>query len=81
LQLEVEAQNLFSTIVIDLFIRLLQFENLQPLLDYMQEWRLSIWETYFFREFRSKDAIRRSKMWEQQVGGIEAFKWVVYRYV
>jgi hypothetical protein len=49
--------------------------------DYIKEWKLSLWETCFFREFRSKDGIRCTKSFDQQVGGKEASKWVLFRYM
>jgi hypothetical protein len=70
----VEAQKPYSTIITNLSIQLLEFEDLPTLSHYIQEWRLSLWETYFFREFKSKDEIQRSKLWEQQISGTKAFK-------
>jgi hypothetical protein len=63
------CKNYFA-IVTDFFIQLLEFEELPSLLNYIQEWKLSFWVTCFFKEFRSKDGIRRSKLWEQQIDGV-----------
>jgi hypothetical protein len=40
----------------------------------------TIWETYFFGEFKTKDGIWRSKYWEQQFGSREVVKRVLYMY-
>jgi len=37
-----------------------------------------LWETIFFHEFKYKGAILKSKIWNQQTSGEEAFKHVVY---
>jgi hypothetical protein len=63
LQLEVEVQKLFVATITNFFIQLLEFEDLLSLLDYIKEWKPSFWETCFFREFKSKDGIWRSKLW------------------
>jgi hypothetical protein len=66
----VEAQKLFVAIVIDFFIRFLKSEYFLSLLDYIHKWNFYLWETCFFKEFRSKDGIRRSKLWEQHIDGV-----------
>jgi hypothetical protein len=52
--------------------------NLFSLSDYIKEWKLTTWETTFFKKFKSKDGIRQSKAWEQQIGGNEALKIIFY---
>jgi len=64
LRLEVEAQKLFVAIVTNFFIQFLEFEDLLSLLDYIKEWKPSFQITCFFREFKSKDGIRKNKLWE-----------------
>lgn len=54
--------------------------NMIYLSSYIQQWRLAIWETCFFQEFKPKDGIRRSKSWEQQSKSKEAVKQVLYKY-
>jgi hypothetical protein len=47
--------------------------------DYIKEWRLTIYETALFREFKSKDGIQRNKVWEQQASEIEAMTIVFFK--
>jgi len=79
MQLEVEAQKLYALIITNLALFVKDTSDLSSLLDYIQEQRLTTWEIAFFKEFKSKDGIRRNKTWEQQISGNEALKRVFNR--
>jgi hypothetical protein len=63
MQLEVKAQKLYALIVTDLALSIGDTNDLSSLLNYINEWKLTIWETTFFKEFKSKDGIQQSKAW------------------
>jgi hypothetical protein len=54
--------------------------NMISLPSYIQQWRLAVWESCFFQEFKPKDGIWKSKYWEQQFGSKEVIKRVLYMY-
>jgi hypothetical protein len=78
MQLKVEVQKLYAWTIMDLALCVGDTNDLFSLSDYINEWRLITWEITFFREFKSKDRIGRSKAWEQQIGGNEALKRILY---
>ncbi len=47
--------------------------------EYIHHWKLEVWETCFSCKFKPKGGICCSKSWEQQYGGKEALKKVIYR--
>ena len=51
--------------------------------DYVDEWRVNLWETAFFREFsvKGKDAIDKNNKPEQQPDFARAARRVLYRYM
>lgn len=53
MELEFEAHKFFVVIVGDFKLELRDTRNLIILLDYIKEWRLTIWEMGFFWEFKS----------------------------
>jgi hypothetical protein len=57
MQLEVKAQKLYALIVTDLALSVRDTNDLSSLLNYINEWKLTIWETAFLKEFKSKDGI------------------------
>ncbi len=59
-----EAQKLFSTIIIDLSLQLGEFSHMLTLSKYIQKWKLALLEMCFFGEVEPKDAIQESKLWE-----------------
>jgi hypothetical protein len=48
--------------------------------EYFWHWKLEVWETWFFLEFKFKDGIRRNKTWEQQSRGKEALRRILYKW-
>ncbi len=81
MQLEVEVQKLHASIITHVALFVGDTCDLFALLDYIKEWRFTTWETTFFREFKSKDGIWQSKVWEQQISGNEALKRVFYTWM
>ncbi len=56
-----------------------QLVKVPSLLDYIQKWRLELWELTFYKEyFKVKGEIIRGKTWELQPRGKEALNHVFY---
>ena len=50
--------------------------------DYVESWKVSCWETTFFKLFKSNDGIMKNKKtFDKQLGGLQAMRRVVYRYI
>ncbi len=81
LQLEIEVLKPFNATILDYFLLVVkEVPNMISLSSYIQQWRLVVWDTFFFQEFKPKDGIRRSKYWEQQSKSKEAVKRMLYKY-
>jgi len=57
MQLEVKGKKLDVSMVKDFGLSVGDTSELLSFLDYIKEWRLTIWEIAFFQEFKSKDGI------------------------
>jgi len=49
--------------------------------DYVESWRVTCWETAFFKLFKSNDGIMKNKTFDKQSGGLQAIRQVVYMYM
>ncbi len=74
-----EAIKLFNSTAKDLNVTIDQLVKVFSLLDYIQNWRLELWDLVFYREFKMKGGITQGKTWEFQIGAKEALKCVLYR--
>ncbi len=63
----------------DLNVTIDQLMKVSSLLDYIQKWKLELWELVFYKEFKVKGGIIRKKMWELQIGAKETLNHVFYR--
>lgn len=73
-QLEVEVKKLYASIINMGLI----WGDANSLPSFSKEWKIIVWETRFFQEFKSNDGIHISKTWEQQLGGNETLKTMLY---
>jgi hypothetical protein len=64
LQLEIEALKLFNATISNFGLIIREVPNMISLGSYIQQWRLVVWDTYFFHKFKLKDGIQRKKSWE-----------------
>jgi hypothetical protein len=69
LQLEANIESTLQSIKYELGLSITHEPRVPSLANYKKDWKLFLWETCFFREFRSKDGIRHTKLFDQQVGG------------
>jgi hypothetical protein len=75
----VEAIKLFDLTIRDFNVTIDQLVKVPSLLEYIQKWKLELWESAFYRKFKVKGGITRGKMWELQIGAKETLKRVLYR--
>jgi hypothetical protein len=75
----VEVIKLFDSTIRDFNVTIDQLVKVLSLLDYIQKWRLELWESAFYQKFKMKGGITQGKMWELQIGVKEALKCVFYR--
>jgi hypothetical protein len=62
----------------NLRVFILEFVTVHSLEDFISHWRLELWESVFFCEFKQKGAIFNNKTLNQQTSGEKALKCVVY---
>jgi hypothetical protein len=74
-----EAIKLFSLSIRDFHVTIEQSMKDSSLIDYIHKWRLELWESLFYKEFKIKGGITRGKTWELQTGTKEALKCVFYK--
>jgi len=48
-------------------------------MNFINHWKLEFWELMFFHEFKFKGGILKNKTWQQQIGGEEALKFVIFK--
>ncbi len=70
---------LFDSTTRDFNVTIDQLMKVPSFLDYIQKWKLELWESTFYREFKFKGGITRGKTWELQTKVKEALKRVLYR--
>jgi hypothetical protein len=75
----VEAKKIYNNIVTNLGVSILGSVKVQSLEDFISHWKLELWESLFFREFKLKGGILKNKTWQQQNGGEEVLKCVIYK--
>jgi hypothetical protein len=84
-QLAKEALALYESTISELNITIkIVPEGAEPLplfADYIESWRVTCWETAFFKLFKSNDGIMKNKTFDKQPGGLQAMRRVVYRYI
>ncbi len=80
LQLEIEELKLFDATILDFSLVIREVLDIIFFSSYIQQWRLAIWETSFFWEFKPKHGIQKNKSLEQQLKSKEDFKQVLYMY-
>lgn len=73
------AKKFFDNTVTDLGVFVLESITTESMEDFINHQRLELWEIIFFHEFKQKGVILKNKTWNQQIGGEEAFKHVVYK--
>lgn len=79
LQLEVEDNNLYKCTIEDLVISLKGGLNVETILEFITRWRLELWETEFFFEFKQERGVQWGKTWELQYGSKKAVMHVMQR--
>jgi hypothetical protein len=57
MQLKVEANKLYNSIIQNLEMSLRKVWKFENILDFLIKWRLELWEIGFFQEFRQKGGI------------------------
>jgi hypothetical protein len=60
--LEVEAKNLHNSIVMDLGVSILKSVKVRSLEDFISHWKLELWESLFFCEFKFKGGTPKNKI-------------------
>ena len=84
-QLGKEALVLNESTIFELNITIkITSETAEPLplfVDYVESWRVTCWETTFFKLFKSNDGIMKNKTFDKQPGGLQAMRRVVYMYI
>ncbi len=75
-----EALKLYDSMVFNMELIMRDFLGVVFLAYYIYGWKESIWESNFFREFKTWDGIWRIMSWEQQTSVKEVMKRVIYRY-
>jgi hypothetical protein len=70
----VEAKKLFDNIVTNLGVSIFNIVKVQSLENFISHWKLELWKSLFYREFKLKGGILKNKTWQQQIGGEEALK-------
>jgi hypothetical protein len=70
----VEAKKLFDNIVTNLGVSIFNTVKVQSLENFISHWKLELWKSLFYREFKLKGGILKNKTWQQQIGGEEALK-------
>ncbi len=73
-----EAKKLFNSTFTNLGVSILEIVKVENLEDFISHWKFELWEFLFYREFKLKGGILKNKTWQQQIGGEEALKWVIY---
>ena len=80
-----ETLALYESTIFELNITIkIASETAEPLLffvDYVESWRVTCWETTFFKLFKSNDGIMKNKTFDKQSGGLQAMRRVVYMYI
>ncbi len=61
----------WTNIVIDLGMSILESVKVQSLENFISHWKIELWESLFFHEFKFKGGILKNKTWQQQTGGVE----------
>ena len=56
-------------------------EHLPLFTDYVESWRVTYWETAFFKLFKSNDGILKNKTFNKQHGGLQAMRRLVYKFM
>ncbi len=69
-----EAKKLFDNIVTNLGVSIFNTVKVQSLENFISHWKLELWKSLFYREFKLKGGILKNKTWQQQIGGEEALK-------
>jgi hypothetical protein len=58
--LEVEAKELFNNTVTNLGVSILEIVEVENLEDFISHWKLELWESLFYHEFKLKGGILKS---------------------
>jgi hypothetical protein len=55
-------------------------DPLPTIVDYIETWRISVWDIAFFREFATENGVHKNFQWEKQSNSKAAMKRVLFRY-
>ncbi len=82
-ELDKEALVLYESTIYELNITIkVAHEATKPLplfADYIESWRVTCWETTFFKLFRSNDGIMKNHTLDKQLEGFQVMKQIIYR--
>jgi hypothetical protein len=60
-----EAKKLYNIMVMDLGVSILESVEVQSFEDFTSHYKLELWESFFFHEFKFKGGILKNKTWQQ----------------
>ena len=84
-ELDKEALVFYESTIFELNITIkIAPEAAEPLplfADYIESWRVTCWETTFFKFFGSNDGIIKNHTFDKQFEGLHVMRRVIYRYI